>query len=108
MSSKTRVEKTGERQIPSPEQGKSPIIPTRQKTVLEKNGVYQRPFKTLERRGVIQTLNHPVELGPKPDSSINLEELMAAGVQISDLKLQAEFLRPKSFRTCDYPTRSGF
>jgi len=46
MSSKTRVEKTGERQIPRPEQGKSSIIHAGQKTVLEKTGVYQRPSKT--------------------------------------------------------------
>jgi len=46
MSSKTGVDKTGERQIPRPDLEKSPIIPARQKTVPGKTGVYQRPFKT--------------------------------------------------------------
>jgi len=46
MSSKTGVKKRGEGQVPCPDMEKSPIIHARQKTVLEKTGVYQRPLKT--------------------------------------------------------------
>jgi len=42
----TRLEKIRNGQVSRPEPENSPIIPARQKTVLEKTGVYQRPSKT--------------------------------------------------------------
>jgi len=43
---KQGVEKIRNGQVSRPEPENSLIIPARQKMVLEKTGVYQRPFKT--------------------------------------------------------------